>query len=242
VPTRFASLISNSEVSHGRKKYLSIHELDVKHIVGAHDIEADIPKNLPFRKWLFSWVFDTNIPGNYQLFLDKWISILIVVNLFVLLFEHVPAVFEPNETWFHNFDIFSVIIFTVEYLLRLYVAPEDPEFADKKNPRLAYIFSPFAVIDFLAVGPFYLQFLGIPLDLRALRFLRLLRILKLFRVIIPAYHDFKKPTKAEPCGKNPCPNFPWPAWWASARVIRCFYCFVRALVGCCRHYGVGAKR
>jgi voltage-gated potassium channel len=66
---------------------------------------------------------------------------LIVVNLFVLLFEHVPAVFEPNETWFHNFDIFSVIIFTVEYLLRLYVAPEDPEFADKKRIRGSLIFS-----------------------------------------------------------------------------------------------------
>ena len=172
------------------KNYVSIHDLDVKNIVGAHDVEADIPSNLPFRKWLFSWLFDAHIPGNYQQVLDKWISILIVVNLFVLLFEHVPAVFEPNEAWFHNFDIFSVIVFTVEYLLRLYVAPEDPEFAAKKNSRVAYVFSPFAIIDFLAVGPFYLQFLGIPLDLRALRFLRLLRILKLFRIIIPAYHDF----------------------------------------------------
>jgi len=48
------------------KNYVSIHDLDVKNIVGAHDIEADIPSNLPFRKWLFSWLFDAHIPGNNQ--------------------------------------------------------------------------------------------------------------------------------------------------------------------------------
>lgn len=49
--------------------------------------------------------------------------------------------------------------------------------------------SPFALIDLIAVAPFYLQAF-IPLDLRALRLMRLLRILKLFRVLVPAYHEF----------------------------------------------------
>ncbi len=154
-----------------------------------HDHRAEIPAGLPIRKWVYSWLLDPNIPGNYHKGIDRWIAILIVANLFVLLFEHIPSVYDPNKFLFHVFDIFSVIIFTVEYFLRLYLAPEDQEFKGKKQPYLRYLSSPFAIIDFLAVAPFYLQAF-IPVDLRMLRFLRLLRILKLFRVLIPAVKDF----------------------------------------------------
>ena len=174
------------------KTYVSIDDLDVKAIVGVADVEADISRDVPLRKWLYAWTMDPNIQGNYQKFIDKWISILIVVNLFALLFEQVPAIFDPNAHLFHYFDIFSVVVFTLEYFLRFYVAPEDPDFAAKRNARTSYIFSPFAIIDLLAIAPFYLKFLGIPLDLRFLRFLRLLRILKLFRILIPAYQAFAK--------------------------------------------------
>ncbi len=148
-----------------------------------------IESGLPLRKWLYSWLLDPTIPGNLQKGFDRWIGILIVVNLFAMLFEHVPAVYEPNKHWFHWFDVFSVIVFTFEYGLRFYLAPEDHEFQGRKNPRIGYIKSPFAIIDFLAVAPFYLQAL-VPVDLRALRALRLLRILKLFRILIPAFKEF----------------------------------------------------
>ena len=148
-----------------------------------------IESGLPLRKWLYSWLLDPTIPGNLQKGFDRWIGILIVVNLFAMLFEHVPAVYEQNKHWFHWFDVFSVIVFTFEYGLRFYLAPEDHEFQGRKNPRIGYIKSPFAIIDFLAVAPFYLQAL-VPVDLRALRALRLLRILKLFRILIPAFKEF----------------------------------------------------
>lgn len=157
--------------------------------IHGHDHHAEIPTGLPMRKFLYSWLLDPCIRDNYQKDVDRWISILIVGNLFALLFEHVPAVFEPNKGLFHAFDVFSVLVFTVEYLMRFYLAPEDLEFKDRKNPRLRYLTSPFALIDLLAIAPFYLQAF-IPIDLRMLRFLRLLRILKLFRVLIPAYKEF----------------------------------------------------
>ena len=167
---------------------ISIDDLAVDDILEIPK-EANIPSGLPLRKWLYAWLLDPTIPGNYQKGMDKWIGILIVVNLFALVFEHVPAVFDLNKHWFHYFDVFSVGVFTIEYFLRLYLAPEDPEFQKRGKPRLAYVTSPFAIVDFLAVAPFYLQAF-IPVDLRVLRFLRLLRILKLFRVIVPAYHEF----------------------------------------------------
>ena len=170
-----------------------IKDLDIHAILGEEE-EAQIDSNLPFRKWLYSWLLDPNIPGNYHKTIDKWISILIIANLFSLVFEHVPAVFEPHKTWFEFFDIFSVAVFTIEYLVRFYLAPEEEEFKDKKMARFAFVSSPLAIIDFLAVAPFYLKSF-IPIDLRVLRFLRLLRILKLFRVIVPAYHEFQETNK-----------------------------------------------
>ena len=170
-------------------KTIYLKDLNVASLLGKEQ-EAHISSDLPMRKWLFSWLLDTNIPGNMQKSVDKWLGILIVANLFTLMFEHVPAVFEPNKAWFHWFDIFSVAVFTVEYLMRLYLAPEDPEFNTKKHARLRFVSSPFAIIDFLAVAPFYLQAF-LPVDLRVLRALRLLRILKLFRIVVPAYKDFQ---------------------------------------------------
>lgn len=173
------------------KKTFAIKDLDVKTLLGKDKAEAQIASDLPLRKWLYSWLLDPNIEGNHQKAIEKWIGLLIVLNLFTLIFEQVPVVFEPYRAWFHVFDVFSIAVFTIEYLFRLYLAPEDEEFKARRHSRLAYASSPFAIIDFLAIVPFYLQSV-MPVDLRVLRALRLLRILKLFRIIVPAYQEFKE--------------------------------------------------
>jgi len=154
-----------------------------------HHEQVNISNDLPFRKWLYSWLLDPHIEGNYQKSIDKWIVILIISNLFALVFEQIPAIFNAYEKWFHFFDIFSVVVFTIEYLLRFYLAPEDEEFKKRKYARGSYVVSPFALIDLIAILPFFLQAF-ISVDLRYLRSLRLLRILKLFRILIPAYKEF----------------------------------------------------
>jgi hypothetical protein len=179
--TRDNTLSTTSTPSAGEHVHVQIHGVDHR---------AEIPADLPMRQWLYAWLLDPEIADNYQKDVDRWIGVLIVANLFALLFEHVPAIYEPYRQGFHVFDVFSVLIFTVEYVLRLYLAPEDPEFKSKGQPHLRYMRSPFAVIDFLAVAPFYLQAF-LPVDLRVLRFLRLLRILKLFRVVVPAVREFR---------------------------------------------------
>ena len=172
-------------------KLIDIDDLDAKTLLGLEDAGPAISHDQPFRRWLYDWTLNPNIPGNFQKSLDKWVAVLIVANLFALVLEHVPALFEPNKVLFHYFDIFSIIVFVLEYALRFYLAPEDEEFQRKNMPRVAYIFSPFAIIDLLAIAPFFLQAF-IPIDLRALRFLRLLRILKLFRIVIPAVKEFSE--------------------------------------------------
>ena len=165
---------------------MQINDLEAQLIT---DHEAHISSDLPFREWLYCWLLNPNIEGNYQKTIDRWIAILIVANLFVLIFEHVPAINALYSTWFHYFDVASVVIFSIEYLVRFYLAPEDEEFKKHRFARAKYATSPFAIIDLVAILPFFLQAF-ISIDLRYLRFLRLLRILKLFRVLIPAYKAF----------------------------------------------------
>ena len=156
--------------------------------------EVQISSDLPFRKWLYAWLLDPHIEGNYQKTIEHWIGLLIVANLFALVFEHLPAVYEPYQMWFHYFDIVSVVVFSIEYVLRFYLAPEDDEFKKHRFARARYVSSPFAIIDLIAILPFFLQAF-ISIDLRFLRFLRLLRILKLFRVLIPAFKEFIQANK-----------------------------------------------
>ena len=154
-------------------------------------LEAALASCKSTREKIYAYTLDPNVEDNLHEKIEGWIGFLIIINLFALVVERIPSIFEPNAALFHVFDVFSVIVFTIEYLLRLYLAPEDHEFKNKKIPHASYFLSPFALIDFCAVAPFYFQAF-IPIDLRVLRFLRLLRMLKLFRVLIPAYKEFQE--------------------------------------------------
>ena len=74
------------------RKTISIKDLNVKELLDAEPKLADIPRDLPLRKWLYSWVLDPSLPGNFQRSFDKWIGLLIIANLFSLIFETVPGI------------------------------------------------------------------------------------------------------------------------------------------------------
>lgn len=100
-----------------------------------------------------------------------FIQVLILVSIITFSIETIPNLKPETKTILQVIEWFSVIVFSLEYVLRIYVADSKPKF----------IFSFFGIIDLLAILPFYLSF-GVDLrSLRALRFLRLFRILKLVR-------------------------------------------------------------
>jgi voltage-gated potassium channel len=120
---------------------------------------------------------------------DAFIVALILLNIAAFIAETVPRLAAAYGPWFHAFEVASVAIFTVEYLLRLWTAVEVP-FLAKLPPwkaRLSLARRPMLIIDLLAVLPFYLSQI-FTLDLRVLRVLRLLRFLKLSRYS-PAMHS-----------------------------------------------------
>jgi len=150
---------------------------------------SDGQKHRSIRRLVYDLLFNKDNPDGYSSAFEKTIIIIILVNAVVLLAETIPIIYDSRERQFHIFDVVSVAIFTVEYLLRLYVAPEDPDFNQGKLPRLRFIRSPYAIIDLVAILPFYLAAF-FNLDLRALRVLRLLRLFKLLRLFYPAYLEF----------------------------------------------------
>ena len=140
------------------------------------------------RKLLYELFINRENSDGYARLFERVVIAVIILNLIALFFETIPIIYQTREVYFHVFDIVSVGFFTLEYLLRLYVAPEDPNFKGRFS-RLRFIRSPFAIIDLLAILPFYLAaFFNI--DLRALRALRLLRLFKLLRAFYPALLEF----------------------------------------------------
>ena len=112
---------------------------------------------------------------------NAFIIILIIANVIAVMLETVESIYKPYAEFFRIFDLVSVIIFTAEYILRVWSCNHDPRYAHRIHGRLKYIFSTGALIDLVAILPFYFHII-IGLDLRVLRLLRLLRFLRLFRL------------------------------------------------------------
>lgn len=113
--------------------------------------------------------------------LNGFIIILIILNVIAVMLETVSSLQQAYGPFFRVFDFVSVMIFSVEYLLRLWSCNHDPRYRHPLFGRLKYMFSTDALIDLLAILPFYVHVV-VGLDLRMLRLLRLLRFLRLFRL------------------------------------------------------------
>ena len=116
-------------------------------------------------------------------FCEIFIALLVVLNVVAIILESVPSIHDEWSHVFHAFDVFSVVVFSVEYVLRVwsYAQKYLPEGGTAWEGRKSYVFSFFGLVDFFSTVPFYLQLLFPGTDLRVLRMFRLLRIFKLSR-------------------------------------------------------------
>lgn len=103
---------------------------------------------------------------------------LIVLNVVATILGTVDAIDRQHGTALRRFEIFSVLVFTVEYVLRVWSCVEDDEYNGAASGRFQFAKSFYALIDLAAIAPFYMT-LG--LDLRFARVLRLLRIFRLVK-------------------------------------------------------------
>lgn len=107
---------------------------------------------------------------------------LILISVIAVVLESVPGLNAQYGFWFDSIEFFAVGIFTLEYMARLWVCTEHPPYRGLPHwkARLKFATTPTAIIDLLAVLPFYLAFF-VRADLRVILIFRLLRFFKLAR-------------------------------------------------------------
>ena len=129
--------------------------------------------------------------------IDIFLVVLIILNVAAVVVETVAELRIAYRQYFFGFEIFSVVVFTIEYLVRLWICVEErtDNLATPWKSRFRYAFTPYALIDLLAILPFYLAFF-VNVDLRFLRMFRLIRIFKLTRYS-PALQTFVAVIKNE---------------------------------------------
>jgi voltage-gated potassium channel len=132
------------------------------------------------RRRLFEILEISAIDDKVSTWFDGFMIVMIVLNVAVVVFETSQPLYAEYKTLFRVFDLFTIAVFTVEYIARVWVADLHVHYPRNKpwRARLRYMLSPYALIDLIAILPFYLGFYW---DLRILRLFRLVRLFKLFR-------------------------------------------------------------
>jgi voltage-gated potassium channel len=115
---------------------------------------------------------------------DWFLIILICLNVAEVISSSIDEINVKYNKIFICFNYFSIMIFTLDYLLRLLTAPYKFPSPQKPIffPYLRYIFSFMGIIDLCAILPFYLPFI-INIDLRVLRILRLFKLIRILKLI-----------------------------------------------------------
>ncbi len=133
------------------------------------------------RKRIFETLEKGQGDDNLSKQFDIFIMFLIILNVLFVILETVEPIYRKYEAIFRYLEIISVAIFTIEYAGRIWTCTYFEKYKHPFRGRLKFIFSTVAIIDILAILPFYLP-LFFSMDGRFIRILRLFRLFRLFKM------------------------------------------------------------
>ena len=119
-------------------------------------------------------IFETETSAGQRF--DIFLIYAILISVLAVMLDSIESVHAQFGVWLFRIEWFFTILFSVEYLLRIYSSPKP----------LKYIFSFYGVVDLLAIIPSYLALI-IP-EASYWLVLRLLRVLRIFRILKMARH------------------------------------------------------
>ncbi|MGI8891897.1 MAG: ion transporter [Bacteroidia bacterium] len=124
-------------------------------------------------------------PGDDSTFwsrlINSFIATLIILTVVAVVLETDQYLNENYHAEFIKIEVFAIIIFTVEYILRVWSSTSVENYKHPIKGRLRYMFSMGSLIDLLAILPFYLPLI-LGMDLRFIMSLRMLRFFRLFKL------------------------------------------------------------
>ncbi|MCL5070794.1 MAG: potassium channel family protein [Actinobacteria bacterium] len=134
------------------------------------------------KNFLFAIMINPERKTNFVYYIDDYfLSTLIILNIICIILESYEPIYHHYYFYFHVFDVFSVIVFTLDYFIRIWISDLVYPELSKIKSRLKYMISPFGIVDLLSILPFYLP-MFFKFDLRILRALRLLRLFRIFKL------------------------------------------------------------
>ena len=133
------------------------------------------------KKRIFEILEIASIGDSYSRIFDIFIMTLILLNVIAVILETVESLGSRYMLFFETFEMFSVAVFSIEYLLRIWSCTIAERYNRPLMGRLRFSVTPMALIDLMAILPFYLPMI-IPLDLRFIRALRLFRFFRLLKM------------------------------------------------------------
>ncbi|HYE43616.1 MAG TPA: ion transporter [Caulobacteraceae bacterium] len=111
--------------------------------------------------------------------LNKALAVAVVACVLIAILDTEASVAQAAPAFFAGAELFFTALFSIEYLARVWAAPEDPRYRGFFG-RLRYVVSPWALIDLVAILPALLSGMGsATLILRAARLMRLIRLARL---------------------------------------------------------------
>jgi voltage-gated potassium channel len=126
-------------------------------------------------------IFEKDLPDDkVGKVIDNLVFFTIMINIVAVILESVAEIKEQHAMLFWRIETVSVVLFTVEYLIRVWVCDINEKYRGFWG-RIKYILTPMALVDLFAILPFYLP-LFFRFDLRFLRVLRMLRLLRVFKL------------------------------------------------------------
>jgi voltage-gated potassium channel len=117
-----------------------------------------------------------------SLLVDRLLIVLIVINLAAVALESMPEIDAQYGLWFDAIETVSLVVFSAEYVLRVWAAAEHSAFSGVSvaRARWGYVRSASGLVDLLAVLPFWLGYF-LPGELKVFQVLRIIRFLKIAR-------------------------------------------------------------
>ena len=133
-----------------------------------------------FRHKVYTFLEPDIIETNEEKYFDLFIIVLILLNIVALMLDTVRLIHVRYGLYLSIFENISIVIFALEYFLRLWSIVEDKKFSSPVWGRVRFAITPLAVIDLCSFLP---ALLLLPFDLRFLRIVRIFRVIRLFKII-----------------------------------------------------------
>src|SRR5512146_111870 len=111
---------------------------------------------MPLKQRLYDILHDDQVEDPIERYFNGFMLIVIFLSVVSVILETVESLSTRYSAFFLIFEAISVILFTIEYGLRLWTCTMDPRYHSPILGRLKWAITPMAIIDLVSILPFYI--------------------------------------------------------------------------------------